>query len=78
MAGPKRCRDHDALASMSAMTTSAGRLFYIFDEGHTSLVHRPPDWRLVARDAFDGMSAAYGRLYIPLKDGSLLCMGPGD
>ena len=55
MAGPKRCRDHDALASMSAMTSSAGRLFYIFDEGHTSLVHRPPKWRLVARDAFNGV-----------------------
>ena len=55
MAGPKRTRDHDALASMSAMTSSAGRLFYIFDEGHTSLVHRPPKWRLVARDAFNGV-----------------------
>jgi len=54
-AGPKRTRDHDALASMSAMTTSAGRLFYIFDEGHTSLMHRPPKWRLVARDAFNGV-----------------------
>jgi len=54
-AGPKRCRDHDALASMSAMTSSAGRLFYIFDEGHTSLMHRPAQWRLVARDAFNGV-----------------------
>ena len=54
-AGPKRTRDHDALASMSAMTTSAGRLFCIFDEGHTSLMHRPPKWRLVARDAFNGV-----------------------
>ena len=55
MAGPKRTRDHDALASMSAMTSSAGRLFYIFDEGHTSLMHRPPKWRLIARDAFNGV-----------------------
>jgi len=54
-AGPKHTRDHDAMASMSAMTTSAGRLFYIFDEGHTSLIHRPPKWRLVARDAFNGV-----------------------
>ncbi|MFP4058463.1 MAG: PQQ-binding-like beta-propeller repeat protein [Candidatus Brocadiia bacterium] len=54
-AGPKHTRDHDALASMSAMTSSGGRLFYIFDEGHTSLVHRPPKWRLVARDAFNGV-----------------------
>jgi outer membrane protein assembly factor BamB len=55
MAGPKRCRHHDALASMSAMTSSRGRLFYIFDEGPTALMHRPPKWRLIARDAFNGV-----------------------
>jgi outer membrane protein assembly factor BamB len=53
-AGPKRARHHDALASMSAMTTSNGRVFYIFDEGSTSLMHRPSHWKLVARDAFNG------------------------
>jgi len=53
-AGPKRSRHHDALASLSAMTTSNGRLFYIFDEGPTSIVHRPPSWKLIARDAFNG------------------------
>ncbi len=53
-AGPKRSRHHDALASMSAMTSSNGRLFYIYDEGSTSLMHRPPKWKLVARDAFNG------------------------
>jgi len=52
--GPKRTRDHDALASLSAMTTSDGRLFYIIDEGPTSMIHRPADWKLVARDAFNG------------------------
>ncbi|MFQ6132883.1 MAG: PQQ-binding-like beta-propeller repeat protein [Armatimonadota bacterium] len=55
MAGPKRTRDHDALASMSAMTSSGGRVFYILDEGATSLVHRPPQWKLIARDAFNGV-----------------------
>jgi len=54
VAGPEHCRDHDALASLSAMTSSGGRLFYIFDEGHTSLIHRPAEWRLIARDAFNG------------------------
>jgi outer membrane protein assembly factor BamB len=54
-AGPKRSRDHDSLASMSAMTSSGGRLFYILDEGPTSLIHRPPQWRLIARDAFNGV-----------------------
>jgi outer membrane protein assembly factor BamB len=54
-AGPKRSRDHDCLASMSAMTSSGGRIFYIYDEGPTSLIHRPPQWRLIARDALNGV-----------------------
>jgi len=53
-AGPKHSRHHDALASMSAMTSSGGRVFYIFDEGPISVVHRPSQWRLIARDAFNG------------------------
>ncbi|NQU22583.1 MAG: PQQ-binding-like beta-propeller repeat protein [Candidatus Nealsonbacteria bacterium] len=53
-AEPKRTRDHDALASFSAMTSSAGRIFYILDEGPTSAVHHPAQWRLIARDAFNG------------------------
>ncbi|MFW6169156.1 MAG: PQQ-binding-like beta-propeller repeat protein, partial [Planctomycetota bacterium] len=53
-AGPKRSRHHDSLASLSAMTSSNGRLFYIFDEGPTSIVHRPASWKLIARDAFNG------------------------
>jgi len=53
-AEPKRTRDHDAQASISAMTSSGGRIFYIIDEGPTSLIHRPPKWRLIARDAFNG------------------------
>ncbi len=54
LAGPKRSRDHDSLASLSAMTSAGGRIFYIYDEGPTSLIHRPARWKLVARDAFNG------------------------
>ena len=53
-AGPKHTRHHDALASFSAMTSSDGRVYYIQDEGEISVIHRPPDWKLVARDAFNG------------------------
>ncbi|MBL7152903.1 MAG: PQQ-binding-like beta-propeller repeat protein [Phycisphaerae bacterium] len=53
-AGPKRTRDHDAQASISAMTSSKGRIFYIVDEGLTSLLHHPARWKLIARDAFNG------------------------
>jgi outer membrane protein assembly factor BamB len=54
-AGPKRTRDHDALASFTTMTSSRGRVFYILDEGPTSQIHRQPRWRLIARDAFNGV-----------------------
>lgn len=53
-AGPAFTRDHDALASVSALTSSNGRIFYILDEGPISLIHRPSQWKLVARDAFNG------------------------
>ena len=53
-AEPKRTRDHDGQASISAMTSSNGRIFYILDEGPTSLVHHPAEWKLIARDAFNG------------------------
>ncbi len=53
-AGPRFSRHHDALASLSAMTSSNGRVFYIYDEGPVSIMHRPARWRLIARDAFNG------------------------
>ncbi len=53
-AGPRFARHHDALASLSAMTSSNGRLFYIYDEGPISVMHRPSQWKLIARDAFNG------------------------
>jgi outer membrane protein assembly factor BamB len=37
------------------MTSSNGRVFYMLDEGLTSLIHHPAKWKLIARDAFNGM-----------------------
>jgi outer membrane protein assembly factor BamB len=54
-AGPKRSRHHDSLASMSAMVSAGGRVFYILDEGPTGLMHYPSQWKLIARDAFNGV-----------------------
>ncbi len=53
--GPKFARDHDAAASLSAMTSSNGRLFYIYDEGPISVIHQDAQWNLIARDAFNGV-----------------------
>ena len=53
-AGPLWTRHHDRMASISSVVSAGGRLFYIMDEGphHSPLL--PSQWRVVARDAFNG------------------------
>ena len=55
--GPTWSRSHEYDASLSAMVSSHGRLFYIFDEGPTGIIDRriPDKWTLIARDAFNGV-----------------------
>ena len=53
--GPEYARSHEHFASVSAMVTAGGRVFYIIDEGPISSVFLPPKWKLVARDAFSGV-----------------------
>lgn len=55
MGSPKWARHHDRLASMSALVTTAGRVFCILDEGSTSSILLPSSWQLIARDAFNGV-----------------------
>ena len=55
LGSPRWSRHHDHMASMTSMVSAQGRLFYIFDEGPTASVQLPPRWRLVARDAFNGV-----------------------
>jgi outer membrane protein assembly factor BamB len=52
---PVWARHHDRMASMSALVTAGGRLFYIFDEGSTASIVLPSKWFLIARDAFNGV-----------------------
>ncbi|MDP6544917.1 MAG: PQQ-binding-like beta-propeller repeat protein [Phycisphaerae bacterium] len=52
---PKFARSHEQLASVSAMVSSGGRIFYLIDEGLRSDIRMPPRWKLVARDAFNGV-----------------------
>ena len=51
---PRWARHHDRMASMSALVSANGRLFYIFDEGPTAIVQLPQQRVLIARDAFNG------------------------
>jgi outer membrane protein assembly factor BamB len=52
---PLWARHHDHMASMTSLVSAGGRLFYILDEGPTASIQLPPRWRLVARDAFNGV-----------------------
>jgi outer membrane protein assembly factor BamB len=51
---PKWSRHHDRMASMSALVSAGGRIFYIFDEGPTASIQFRADFKLIARDAFNG------------------------
>jgi len=52
--GPAWSRHHDHMASLSALVSSAGRVFYIQDEGPRESILLPSQWSLIARDAFNG------------------------
>lgn len=54
--GPKWARSHDHLASITAVVSAGGRLFYIVDRGPTAAVVLEPKWFLVACDAFSGVT----------------------
>lgn len=51
---PRWARHHDHMGSVSAVVSTAGRIFYIIDEGPKASIQLPPKWFLVARDAFNG------------------------
>ncbi len=53
--GPYWARSHEHTASMNAMVSAAGRVFYVMDEGLTDSIQLPADNVLVARDAFNGV-----------------------
>jgi len=57
VAGPLWSRSHEFKSSLCAMVSAGGRVFYIFDEGLTSITDPPiPErWILIARDAFNGV-----------------------
>ena len=75
LGSPRWSRHHDRMASMSALVSTNGRIFYIMDEGSRISIQMPPKWRLIARDAFNGtilwkrdISSWHDHLW-PLKSG---------
>ena len=73
--GIRYSRQHDHMSSVSAVVSSGGRVFQIFDEAPRASILTPPQWRLIARDAFNGsllwkrdMGPWHNHLW-PLKSG---------
>ena len=52
---PRYSRSHDHLSSVSAIVSAKGRVFSIVDEGSIAFAAASPRWKLVARDAFNGI-----------------------
>jgi outer membrane protein assembly factor BamB len=57
MSEPKFCRSHEIDSSVPAMVSAGGRLFYLLDEGPIGVTDPrfPSRWKLIARDAFNGV-----------------------
>ncbi len=52
--GPQWSRHHDHMSSISGVVSANGRIFTILDEGSRMSIQLPADWKVVARDAFNG------------------------
>jgi len=54
--GPLWSRSHEFTSSLSILVSAGGRVFYVVDEGITSITTPdvPERWILIARDAFNG------------------------
>ncbi len=56
VAPPRWQTHHDMVPSITAMVTAGGRVFYIVNETAVGVRGLPDKWRLVARDAFNGVT----------------------
>jgi len=52
---PRHARSHEHTPSVASVVSSAGRIFYIVDEAPPDSILKPPQWRVVARDAYNGV-----------------------
>jgi hypothetical protein len=72
---PRWARSHEHSASLNALVSANGRIFYIMDEGPKDSIQLPSRWFLTARDAFNGTVLWKRELpkwynhFFPLKSG---------
>ena len=52
--GPTWTRHHEAVSGFQTMVAAEGRIFYLLDEGPHVSLFLPPDWQLIARNAYNG------------------------
>jgi outer membrane protein assembly factor BamB len=52
---PRWGRFHEKMSSFAAMVSAGGRVFYIMDHGSPSSLFFPSRWKIVARDAYNGV-----------------------
>ena len=52
---PRWARSHEHSASLNALVSANGRIFYIIDEGPRESIQLPAKFMLIARDAFSGV-----------------------
>ncbi len=55
VAKPRHTRSHEHIPSIYALVSTGGRIFYIADEAAIASIRQTPKWRLIARDAFNGI-----------------------
>ncbi|MBD3314543.1 MAG: PQQ-binding-like beta-propeller repeat protein [Chitinivibrionales bacterium] len=51
---PEWSRHHDRIASIVAMVSAGGKVFYVIDEGLTQSILTPGHYAIIARDAYNG------------------------
>ncbi|MEW6359973.1 MAG: PQQ-binding-like beta-propeller repeat protein [Planctomycetota bacterium] len=52
---PRHSRSHEYTPSIFAVVSTRGRIFYVVDETNSAFMRDPSTWRLVARDAYNGV-----------------------
>ena len=52
--GPQWSRHHEHMSSVSALVSCGKRVYQIIDEAPRMSIITPPDWKVIARDAFNG------------------------
>lgn len=75
VSGPRWARSHEHTASLHALVSAGGRIFFVMDEGSRASIQLPARYTLTAKDAFNGITLWkrdlprwFNHLY-PLKSG---------